>query len=455
MTNVQAEVTSETPQFDAAASIPPTMRRAAAWAWRLLLVGLLVAAILWLISHLTDVLVPLAVALLAATLLSPVLNVLVTKLHFPRGIAVATCIVGLIALVAALLILAGRQMYMGFQDLADQAVAGINQVRDWLANGPLRIQDQQFNEYWNQIQNYFTTGDSITSLLSGAMGAAASVGSGMMSGLIALFCTIFFLYDGHAIWTWLCNLFPRSSRENVYQAGRRGIATLSAYVRTQILVAGIDSIGIGVGAAFFVPTLALPIGVLVFLGSFIPVVGAVVTGAIACVVVLVSHGWVSALIMLGIVLLVQQIESHVLQPFLMGHAVSLHPIAVLLSVSIGSMAAGIVGALFAVPVLAMLNTMVQYFFGHDKFPELGTEDHISLIRSPNEAAEISPTIAMVTDSLRRVREGISGDHHSSADNSSDSTVDATTEITSDASAGAASDLAPDLPPDKDSSPDNR
>src|SRR5690606_6070075 len=152
--------------------------------------------------------------------------------------------------------------------------------------------------------------------------------------------------------------------------------------RTQILVAAVDAVGIGVGAAFFVPGLAVPLGILVFVGSFIPIVGAIVTGSIAVLVVLVAQGWVQALVMLGIVLLVQQIEGHILQPFLMGHAVSLHPVAVLLVVAAGSFAAGIVGALFAVPLAAVLNTVVLYLHGHDKFPELGTEDRIVVRGSP-------------------------------------------------------------------------
>ena len=162
----------------------------------------------------------------------------------------------------------------------------------------------------------------------------------------------------------------------MHQAGRRGLVTLGAYTRTQILVAAVDAVGIGLGAAILQVPLALPLAVLVFLGSFIPIVGAVVTGSVAILVALVSNGPASAIWMLAVVLLVQQIEGHVLQPFLMGHAVSLHPVAVLLSVAAGSFVAGIVGALFAVPIAATLNTVLLYLHGHDKFPQLGTDDHV-------------------------------------------------------------------------------
>ncbi|WP_449372092.1 AI-2E family transporter [Arthrobacter psychrolactophilus] len=136
--------------------------------------------------------------------------------------------------------------------------------------------------------------------------------------------------------------------------------SLGNYARIQVLVAAVDAIGIGAGAAIIQVPLALPLSVLVFVGSFIPVVGALVTGAVAVLLALVANGWVNALIMLGIVLLVQQLESHLLQPFIMGRAVSLHPVAVILAVAAGSGVAGILGALFAVPLLAVANSFIRY-----------------------------------------------------------------------------------------------
>ncbi|GAB2453945.1 AI-2E family transporter [Xylanimonas ulmi] len=368
------------PSLSGAESVPPAVRAAAAWSWRLLLIGALVAGVLWLVSQLQTIVVPVAVALLVAVLLRPFRDGLERRARLPRGLATAVSVVGLLALVAALVSLAGRQIVAGFSDLADQAVAGVNEVREWLAHGPLGIGNDQLNAYWEQISDALTSGDGTSTIVTGALGAATTAGHVLVGALIALFCTIFFLIDGRGIWTWLVNLLPVTARERVHQAGRRGIVTLSAYVRTQVLVAFVDAVGIGVGAAFFVPALALPLGILVFVGSFVPIVGAIVTGAIACVVVLVAQGWVAALIMLAIVLAVQQIEGHVLQPFLMGHAVSLHPVAVVLVVAAGSLAAGIVGALFSVPLVAVLNTVILYLHGTDKFPALGTDDHVPLLR---------------------------------------------------------------------------
>ena len=357
-------------------TVPLSVRAAASWSWRILLIAAAVAGFLWLLAALKTIVVPVAIALLLTILLAPVRRTL-QRWHLGKGLATAISIIGLVVLVGGLVTLAGTSIVSGFQDLADQAVEGFRQFTTWLAEGPLKLDAEQLSEYGQQLQGSLVESSGI---VSGALGAATTVGHVLVGALITLFCTIFFLLDGRTIWTWLVNLLPVRARENVHQAGRRGLVTLSAYVRTQILVAFVDAVGIGVGSVFFVPALALPIGILVFVGSFVPIIGAIVTGAIATAVVLVAKGWIAALIMLGIVLLVQQAESHILQPFLMGHAVSLHPVAVVLVVAAGSLAAGIIGALFAVPLAAVLNTVLLYFHGHDKFPELGTEDHVPLLR---------------------------------------------------------------------------
>jgi predicted PurR-regulated permease PerM len=178
--------------------------------------------------------------------------------------------------------------------------------------------------------------------------------------LLTLFSLIFILIDGKGIWNWIVHIFPRKARAAVDGAGRAGWVTLTSFVKVQVLVATIDAIGIGLGAFILGLPLVIPITVLVFLGSFIPIVGAVLTGALAVFIALIFKGWVFALIMLLIVLGVQQLEGHVLQPFIMGTAVKVHPLAVVLVVAAGSLLAGIPGALFAVPFAAVLNVMVHY-----------------------------------------------------------------------------------------------
>ena len=362
------------PPTDESGAVPPAIRAAASWSWRILLIGAFVAAALWLLTLLKTIVIPVAVAVLLTIMLTPVRRVLNERLRLPRGLSAGLSLIGLIVVVAGLITLAGQSIANGFADLTAQAISGFEEL--WAqVSATFGLQDQ-LNSYSQDILDQLEAQQG--AIVSGALGAAATAGSLLVGALITLFCTFFFLHDPRGIWTWIVGLLPLSSRERVNQAGRRGAVTLAAYTRTQILVAAVDAVGIGIGAVFFVPTLALPIGILVFVGSFVPVVGAIATGAIAVVVVLVSNGWVAALIMLGVVLLVQQIESHALQPFLMGHAVSLHPVAVILAVAAGSYAAGIVGALFAVPLAAVLNTVILYLNGHDKFPELGDEDALPI-----------------------------------------------------------------------------
>ncbi|WP_423463165.1 AI-2E family transporter [Promicromonospora sp. MS192] len=386
----QSEETSVTsdqttaPTTDETGPVPPAIRAAAAWSWRMLLIGAFVAAALWLLALLKTIVVPVAVALLLTIMLTPVRRLLNERLRVPRGLSAGISLVGLIVVVAGLITLAGQSIANGFADLRTQAVTGFNEL--WSQLSATFGLENELESYSQDILDQLEAQQS--AIVSGALGAAATAGSVLVGALIALFCTFFFLHDPRGIWGWVVGLLPKSARERVNQAGRRGAVTLAAYTRTQILVAAVDAVGIGIGAVFFVPSLALPIGILVFVGSFVPVVGAIVTGAIAVVVVLVSNGWVAALIMLGVVLLVQQIESHALQPFLMGHAVSLHPVAVILAVAAGSYAAGIVGALFAVPLAAVLNTVILYLNGHDKFPELGDEDALPIRWRAADAAPI-------------------------------------------------------------------
>lgn len=353
-------------------SVPYAVQAAAAWAWRVLLIAALLAGALWLLTVLKTIVVPVAVALLLAVLLTPMRRFFQKNLRVGRGPASALSLIALLAIVAGLITLSSRSIASGFADLRLQATAGIDEVVSWLQTRFNVNLETYSEELMTQLQ------EQQSAIISGALGAATTVGHVVVGILIALFCTFFFLHDGRGIWSWLVNLLPLGTREKVHQAGRRGVVTLAAYVRTQILVAFVDGVGIGIGSAFFVPSLALPIAVLVFVGSFVPVVGAIVTGVVAVIVVLVAKGWVAALIMLGVVVLVQQIEGHVLQPFLMGQAVSLHPVAVILVVAAGSFVAGIVGALFSVPLAALLNTVILYLHGHDKFPELGEGDRLPL-----------------------------------------------------------------------------
>ncbi len=370
--------------YVASRSIPPSVQAAAAWSWRLLIIGICAGAVIWVLRPLGELFVAVAAALLFTVLLAPLHGWLVRTLRFPRALAAVASVLLLLAAAIGLIVIAGQQIVTGIASLSTQAREGLDQAIDWLSTGPLGIDTERLEGMLSDIST--TIEQNLGTVVSGAMSVGSTVTSLAAGFVIALFCTIFFLYDGRTIWTWIVGLLPRAARDDVHQAGRRGIVTLAAYTRTQILVAAIDATGIAIGAAALQLPLVVPLGILVFIGSFIPFVGAIITGAIAVLVALVVKGWVWALVMLGIVLLVQQIEGHLLQPFLMGHAVSMHPVAVLLTVSGGTMVAGIVGALFAVPIASVINTVVLYLSGHDKFPDLGIGDRLTF--RPEAEAEV-------------------------------------------------------------------
>jgi putative heme transporter len=340
-----------------AQDIPYGVRIAAAWAWRVGLIMLVVGALIWLLGRVSFLIIPLMVASLLAGLLYPVTGWL-RKLKMPQGAAVAITVLGFLGVIAGALALVGRQLAVGFGELWQEALAGIQQIQAWLAEGPLHLTADQIDKYIQDAASALQNNSS--SILSGALSFGSTAGHFAAGMVLALFILIFFLLEGSRIWRFMVGLLPRTARAAAYGAGRRGWSSMVSYVRIQMFVAFVDAVGIGVGAAIIQVPLALPLGVLVFIGSFIPVVGALVTGAVAVLLALVANGPVNALFMLGIVLLVQQLESHILQPLVMGKAVSLHPVAVILTVAAGSYLAGIPGALFAVPLLAVANTAVRY-----------------------------------------------------------------------------------------------
>ncbi|MFF2030246.1 AI-2E family transporter [Arthrobacter sp. NPDC058192] len=366
--------------------IPYGVRIAAAWAWRTGLILLVIGALIWMLSHVSFLIIPVLVAALLAGLLSPVVRWLVRR-HVPKGLAVAITILGFIGAIIGALTLVGRQLIQGFGELWSQALTGVQQVQTWLSEGPLHLTAAQIDKYIEDATAALQNNSS--SILSGALTFGSTAGHFAAGLVLALFVLIFFLLEGDRIWAFLVRLLPRRARRATDGAGRRGWASMVSYARIQMFVAFVDAVGIGVGAAIIGVPLALPLGVLVFLGSFIPVVGALVTGAIAVLLALVANGPVNALIMLAIVLGVQQLESHILQPLVMGKAVALHPVAVILSVAAGSYLAGIPGALFSVPILAVANSSIRYIAGrtweHDEVLETA-EDGGNPVLEPGAGA---------------------------------------------------------------------
>ena len=342
-------------RHDAAESVPYGVRLAAAWSWRLLLVGGVLAVVVFLIIQLRLVVIPILVAVLVGALLVPFSGFL-QRHRWPKWVAVTVSMLSMLIVVGGLLTLGITQIVRGSGELAAQSLVAWDEFRKWMLDGPFHVTESQMNDFVDQL--LASAQQDGGTLLTGALSVGSSLGHFLAGMLLTLFATLFILIDGRGIWNWIVGIFPNRARAAVDDAAQAGWATLQNFVRVQILVATIDAIGIGLGALILGVPLAVPIAILVFLGSFIPIVGAVVTGALAVFVALVYNGWVIALIMLGVVLLVQQVEGHILQPLIMGTAVKVHPLGVVVAVTAGSLLAGIPGALFAVPVAAVFNVMV-------------------------------------------------------------------------------------------------
>jgi putative heme transporter len=337
-------------------SVSPLVRKAAAWAWRLLVIFAAIVALLWAVKRLEILVVPVALATMLAALLLPVVDFL-DRRGAPRGGAVALVLLCGIAVVGGILAFVISQFIEGAPALVDQVSTSIKGVGDWLTQGPLHINQQQIDQARKSAVDALQNNQE--KLTSGALSTAGTVTEIVTGALLVLFTLIFVLHGGRNIYAFVTKMFPTDVRERVRDAGRAGFHSLIGYVRATFLVALVDAVGIGTGLAIMGVPLALPLASLVFLGAFVPLVGAVVAGFLAVIVALIAKGLIYALITLGLIIAVQQLEGHVLQPLVMGRAVSIHPLAVVLAIAGGAVLAGIVGALLAVPTVAFLNSAVR------------------------------------------------------------------------------------------------
>ncbi|TDN92405.1 AI-2E family transporter [Microbacterium sp. BK668] len=356
--------------------IPRGLRLTTAYAWRLLVIAAAAGVVIWLVIQLKLLVIPLLVSILITALLWPAFSWMLRH-RFPRWLAIVIAAVGAIAVVAGLLWLVVWQITRQWSSVQQRTVEAVESLRQYLIDGPLHLTAQQIDDLLGQSWTFIQQQAEL--LWSGALAIGTTVGHVATGALLSVFILLCLLADGAGIWRWATRLFPQRARAAVDGAGRAGWVTVVNYARTQLLVATIDAIGIGLGAFLLGVPLAIPIAVLVFLGAFVPIVGAVLTGAVAVFLALVYNGPWIALWMLVVVLGVQQLEGHVLQPLLMGSAVKVHPLAVVLVVAGGAMIAGIPGALFAVPIAAFVNVVAVYL--SERSWETGRSPHADLIWS--------------------------------------------------------------------------
>lgn len=345
------------PRPDPKAAVPWGMRVAAEAAWRLLIL----AGALWVVIKIISAVQLVVLAFVAALLITALMQPTVARLRrigLPRGLAAAlTAISGfvVIGLVGWFVV---WQVTENLDNLSTQIQNGIDDLRNWLLNSPFHVTDKQINDIAQSLRD--AIGANTDQITSAGLEGVTVIVEALTGILLTVFSTLFLLYDGRRIWEWTLKLVPAPARPGIAGAGPRAWRTLTAYVRGTVIVALIDAIFIGLGIFFLGVPMAVPLAVFIFLFAFVPLVGAVVSGALAVVVALVTQGVFTAVMVLVVVLAVQQIEGHILQPFILGRAVRVHPLAVVLSVAAGGLVAGIGGAVVAVPLVAVTNTVVGY-----------------------------------------------------------------------------------------------
>lgn len=355
----------EPPLTDVTPLVPKGLRVGAALSWRFLMIIGALYVIIWLLGFFAHVVIPLGIALLLAALMAPGVAKLV-EWRVPRSLATAVVMVAGIAVVGGVLTFVITEFTKGLPDLQRQVNDSLDTIRAWLANGPLHLREDQIQSYLDSVID--TIKQNQSTITSGAITTATTIGEVLTGLLLTVFILIFFLFDGEAIWRFTVRGVPAPVRGRVDVAGRRGFSSLVSYVRATAAVAIFDAVGIGIGLAIIGVPLVIPLAALVFLTAFIPIIGALIAGTVAVLVALVANGIVAALIVLIIVVGVMQIESHVLQPWLLGRAVRLHPLAVVLAIALGLIAAGIAGALLAVPLLAVLNAGIRSLLADEETP---------------------------------------------------------------------------------------
>jgi predicted PurR-regulated permease PerM len=340
--------------------VPPALARLAAWSWRLLVILATAGLLLYLLIVLKVVVVPVIVALFLATLLVPVVNWLQAHgwSHLPAVLAVFLgAVLLLLAIIAGFVPLIAGEL----DTLRQRADQGIQEVQEFIASRPFGLSEADLNRYLDQARERFT--ENSQGLTRGAVQGVTLVGEVITGLILALFLTFFFVKDSERFTRWIMDFAGPRRAGQLREIGRRSATAVSGYLRGQASVGLVDAVFIGIGLAVLGVPLVVPLAFLTFVAAFLPLVGAFAAGALAALVALVTKGVTTALIVVGITVLVQQLEGHLLAPLLLGRAVSLHPVVIILALAAGAILGGIIGAFLAVPIAAVVTAVGTYLRG--------------------------------------------------------------------------------------------
>lgn len=339
------------------AAVSSAFARVATWSLRFLLVVAAVVVLGYVAGTLWVVVQPVLLGLLLATVLWPPVRVLSGR-GIPAALAAFVVLLTAVLLLVGLVVGLAPQVTGQAQELADQVTAGLAELQQRVQGPPLNLGQERIGGAVDNVISELQSNaqDVAGRILTGAVAA----GSLLLTALLAVVLCFFYLKDGPKFVPWVGGLVGPRAAPHVGAVARRSWTTLSGFIRAQAAVGLVDALAIGIGLAVLGVPLALPLAVLIFFGAFIPIIGAFVTGSLAALVALVSNGVTSALIVIALVLVVQQLEGNVLQPILVGRTLDLHPALVILAVTAGSSLAGITGAFLAVPVVAVGAVLVRY-----------------------------------------------------------------------------------------------
>lgn len=337
--------------------VPRWLRSGAAIAWRMLVLAAAIALTGYVLAYLRIVVLPIIVALLLSTILGPPVRWLARR-RLSDGVAAATVLFGAVAVLAMALAMAGAAVGRQVADLGDSVTEGVREAGDTLADPPFNLSQSDIDRYIDNARDQL--GNSGGSLTGGVLHGAVLAGEVITGLIITLLLLFFFLKDGAAMWRWIVDTFGGRQRERLDELARRSYSALTGYVRGLVLVGIADAIMIGIGLAILGVPLVVPLMLLTFLAAFVPLIGAFSAGLAAVLIALVDGGIVTAAIVLGLVIAVQQVEGHLLYPIIMGRTIHIHPIAVIIALAIGGITAGVIGVFISVPIVTVAATAVAF-----------------------------------------------------------------------------------------------
>lgn len=393
-----SETSAPAPGPDRGARLAAASLVLATFSWRLLLVTGAVVVIGYVLGVLwSSVLLPVVLGLLFSTVMWPLARVLRAKLRFPPALAAITSVVLFLGAVIGIFAAIAPSVVQQVDELSSGVSSGLQSVQDWLSGPPFNLGTEEIGSYVDQAidQLQSSAGDIANLALTGA----GAIGTGLVNVVLALVLTFFFLKDGPRFLPWLAAQTGPRAAPHVAELSHRSWRTLSEFIRQQALVGAIDALGIGLGLLVLGVPLVLPLAVITFFAAFVPIIGAFVAGGFAVLIALVSNGFSTAVWVLVIVVVVQQVEGNVLQPILQGRGLKLHAGVVILAVTAGSSLAGIIGAFLAVPVAALL--AVGYRYARDQLdgrhPERDDSGRVPELVGDADGARLTRSAEPVTD----------------------------------------------------------